>query len=188
MSRKGLTLLEVLIAMTMVSMIAVIIGSVFGLGIRAWDKGESNIEDSQRLRFFTERISEQIKSIYPYQIDIDGKRVVAFQGRPDSIWFVAVSPNGLRWAAYFLKDKKLVFQQGIIPDKKVLEKIFSDGEVIDSGISNIEFEYLSPEEGDERKESWELEKTLPRAIKVKTNNSRTFFISLPSNLKKHGKK
>lgn len=187
MSKKGFTLLELLIAMAILSLITLIVGSSLGLGIRAWDKGEADIDNSQRLRFFSERLSQQIKSAYPYQIEIDGKKVVAFQGKSDSIWFVTPSDAGLKWVSYFVKDDALMLREGIIPDKKVLEKISVEGDVLDSKVSALKFEYFSSEEK-EWKESWDSDKTLPGAVRVRVDKFQPFVMSIPSGLKDYEKK
>lgn len=179
--------MEVLIAITIVSMIAIIIGSAFNIGIRAWNKGDAEIDDSQRLRFVAERIGEQIKSAYPYKVDKDGKRVIAFQGESDSLWFVTLSTNGFKWVSYSVKNNKLMLAYGIVPDKKMMEKVSSEGEVIDSEVSKIEFEYFSLEDNDWKK-SWESDKALPSAVKITTNKFQPIFVVLPLGLKENEKK
>lgn len=187
MNKKGFTLIEVIIAITIVSMIAVIIGSAFNIGIRAWNKGDTEIDDSQRLRFFSEKLAEQIKSAYPYQIDKDGKKNIAFQGESDSLWFVTLSGKGFKWVSYSIKNNKFMLGHGIIPDKKILEKISSEGEAIESEVSKIEFEYFSTEDNDWKK-SWESDKALPAAIKIISDKFQPVFVTLPMGLKENEKK
>ena len=91
LGEKGFTLLEVLLAMTILSLIAVIIGVSLRLGIRAWERGESDSDDSQKLRYVVERLSQEIRSVYPYQMLIDGEKAIAFKGKSDSIFFVTSS-------------------------------------------------------------------------------------------------
>ena len=183
---KGFTLLEILIAMTILSLIAVIIGASLRLGIRAWERGEADIEGSQNIRFFVERLSQQIKSAYPYQMQIDGEKAIAFQGKSDSIFFVASSvrdnEGGLKWFSYFVKDGSLTVQEGILPDKKVMEKISENGEVLDLNISGLKFEYFSSEKK-EWKQSWDSKTELPGAVKIEAGRMPPIVVSVPSGMK-----
>lgn len=183
---KGFTLLEILIAMTILSLIAVLIGSSLRLGIRAWERGEADIESSQNIRFFVERLSRQIKSAYPYQIQIDGEKAIAFQGKSDSIFFVTSSvrgnEGGLKWFSYFVKDGSLIVQEGMLPDKKVMEKVSEDGEVLDLNVSELKFEYFSSEKK-EWKESWDSKTELPGAVKIEADHMPPVIVSVPSGLK-----
>ena len=183
---KGFTLLEVLIAMTILSLIAVIIGASLRLGIRAWERGEADIESSQNIRFFVERLSQQIKSAYPYQMQIDGEKAIAFQGKTDSIFFATSSvrdnEGGLKWFSYFVKDGSLTVQEGILPDKKVMEKISENGEVLDLNISGLKFGYFSSEKK-EWKESWDSKTELPGAVKIEAGQMPSVVVSVPSGMK-----
>ncbi|MEW6068962.1 MAG: prepilin-type N-terminal cleavage/methylation domain-containing protein [Nitrospirota bacterium] len=174
----GFTLMEILIAMTILSMITLIIGLSFNLGIKAWDKGEADIENLQRMRFYSERISQQIKSAYPYQIDVDGKKKIAFKGESESLWFVTASDTGVKWISYSLKGDDLLFAQGTLPDKKVLEKIQEEGEIIDAEISQLKFEYYSTEDK-EWKDSWDFNTELPYAVKMRVDKFQPVIVSLP---------
>lgn len=184
--QKGFTLLEILIAMTILSLIAVIIGASLRLGIRAWERGEADIESSQNIRFFVERLSQQIKSAYPYQMQIDGEKAIAFQGKSDSIFFVTSSvrdnEGGLKWFSYFVKDGSLTVQEGMLPDKKVMEKISEDGEVLDLNISELKFGYFSSEKK-EWKESWDSKTELPGAVKIEAGRMPPIVVSVPSGMK-----
>jgi len=45
---RGFTLLELLISLTILSLVTVLIFGAFRMGIRAWEKGERNIDGRQR--------------------------------------------------------------------------------------------------------------------------------------------
>ncbi|MBI5212970.1 MAG: prepilin-type N-terminal cleavage/methylation domain-containing protein [Nitrospirae bacterium] len=186
MREKGFTLLELLIAITILSLIAVIIGAGIRLGIRAWERGEADNDNSQKIRYFSERFSRQVKSVYPYQIEIDGEKAIAFKGKSDSIFFVtssvAHSEGGLKWIAYFLKDDNLIVQEGDLPDKKVMEKVFKEGEIFDSGVSELKFEYFSSKDK-EWKKSWDSKTDLPGAVKISSDSLPSMVIAIPLGLK-----
>ncbi len=185
MRERGFTLLELLIAMTILGLIAVIVGVSVRLGIRAWERGEADADNSRKIRYFVERISQQIKSAYPYQIEGDGERVVAFQGRSDSIFFVTsvkASEGGLKWISYFIRDGKLMMREGILPDKRAMERISKEGRVFDMEISGLKFQYFSSKEK-KWKESWDSKTELPVAIKINADKIPSVIISIPSGFK-----
>jgi general secretion pathway protein J len=191
MREKGVTLLELLIAITIFSLIAVIIGGSVRLGVRAWERGESGVNNSQRMRVLLERFTQQLKSVYPYQIEMDGKKVVAFQGGHDSLWFVtsAINPleGGLKWLSYSVKEGNLIIKEGRLPDKKVLEKISGEeggeGDIIDSEVLEFSLEYLPPE-GEEWEDVWEFKKELPEALRIKVDDQLpSFTIPIPLGVK-----
>ncbi|MEW6740394.1 MAG: PulJ/GspJ family protein [Nitrospirota bacterium] len=186
MRERGFTLLELLIAMTILGLIAVIVGAGVRLGIRAWERGETDADNSRKIRYFVERIGQQIKSAYPYQIEGDGERAVAFQGRSDSIFFVTssvkASEGGLKWISYFIRDGKLMMREGILPDKRAMERISKEGHVFDMEISGLKFQYFSSKEK-EWKESWDSKTELPVAIKINADKIPSVIISIPSGFK-----
>lgn len=183
-SERGFTLLELLVAISILSVIAVIVGGSLGLGVRAWERGESDIGDSQRMRILTEMIAQEIKSAYPYEISMDNERVVAFQGESDSLWFVTASAKpekgSLKWVSYSVEDSSLIVREGALPDKDLLEKVSAeDGEVLDAEVTGLALEYLSPDD-EEWLESWDLGKHLPAAIKVTMDSMPEFVVYVPA--------
>jgi len=186
-SRGGFTLLEVIIAITILSLITVIIGSAFRLGIQAWGRGEKETEDGQRLRALSSLLSQQLTSIYPYRIKIEGKDedVVAFKGEPDSITFVTTmtdsSYGGLKWVQYIFRDGVLSYKEGLLPDKKFEEHIKDKNkeEIVDSHIDKFRFSYSYLLEDDEWMESWDDEEEVPDAVKVNLSDFQPFVIKIP---------
>lgn len=183
----GFTLLEILVAIMILSMVVVIIGSGFNLGIKAWEKGEAETNETQRLRIISGLMSQQLKSFYPYRMEIDGKNVIVFEGKSDSLLFVTILANegGYKWVNYSFKDGKFLFKEGRLPDKKFQEKIEEDSgeeEIIDRDISEFKFEYFaSDKEG--WKDSWELGEKIPQAVRIKVGYFHPFLLTIPMGLK-----
>jgi general secretion pathway protein J len=179
----GFTLLELIIAITILSLITLIIGSGFRIGIGAWEKGDKETGEIQRLRVLSSMLSQQIMSAYPYKMkfgDRDGPAVI-FTGEPHSLMFVTTladqSYGGFKWVKYLFRDGSLLYREGLLPDKKVEEKIKGGEEIIDEDIDDIGFAYLS---GDgEWKDSWDYGENLPRAVQVRISYFQPFVIYLP---------
>ncbi len=92
-SHRGFTLIEMILAVSIFSMVVTIIFSSFRLGLGAWEKGENNIEFFQRVRASSDFLYRQVSSIYPYKITpgpLDThKEFFAFFGKSDSMKFVS---------------------------------------------------------------------------------------------------
>jgi prepilin-type N-terminal cleavage/methylation domain-containing protein len=98
-NEMGFTLLELILAMSIVAIIVALgLGGV-RLGISARDVGEQKVETYQRLRIISEQLKQKLQSTYPVFVSQkDGvpgvtvpnssKRILAFEGNTDSIRFV----------------------------------------------------------------------------------------------------
>ena len=179
--RTGFTLIDLMLSLAFMGVVFVIISSGFSLGIKAWQKGEVEAIELQRLRVLSGLMSQQIKSAYPYKILIDSEEVLVFRGTSDSILFVTAAkdrfPGGLKWVSYKYKDGSLLYKEGILPDKELLEVISGDEEEIDSDINEFRFEYLLTDE-DGWSETLDFGETLPEAVRVKIGYFQQFTISL----------
>ncbi len=115
-SKKGFTLLEVIISLTIIGIMTAILYNGMRLGLRARETGEDFEENNQRIRSIYYMIASQIKSAYPYyypdQEDPEEKRL-SFVGLPESIQFVtsaarltpATIPEGLHETTIYLDEE-----------------------------------------------------------------------------------
>lgn len=184
--RDGFTLLELTIAITILPLIILIIGSGFRIGMNTWDKGEAEIVRTQTFRVLSGLLSQEIKSAYPYSINVDDdETVVVFEGKPDSILFATALPDpaygGFKWVRYSQKDGTLFYKEGLLPDKKLEDNISGDEEVLDTDMGEIKFTYLSVEDS-EWKDSWDYGKKLPGAVRIKISDFDPFLITIPMGL------
>jgi general secretion pathway protein J len=181
----GFTLLELTIALTILPLIILIIGNGFRLGMNAWERGEQETVWTQRFRVLSGLLSQQIKSAYPYLMEVDDEKVAVFEGKSDSIMFVTTLTDsaygGFKWVRYSQKDGTLFLKEGLLPDKKLNDNITGDEEVVDTDIEEIKFAYLSIEDS-EWKDSWDYGKKLPGAVRVKISHFEPFLITIPMGL------
>ncbi len=89
-SGKGFTLLELLISLTIVALIVVVIFGAFRIGIRAWEKGEEDIEVQQRRRIVLDLVKRQLASIC--LIPREGKLPLFLKGDDKSLEFISCLP------------------------------------------------------------------------------------------------
>jgi len=148
--KKGFTLLEILIAITILSLVAIIIIGAMRLGIRSVQKGEKKAKIIQDIRSLYLNIERQLSStVYSSRL-INGKRSVWFEGDSNKITFLTTASlwkkkDSFVEVTYFVKDT----DEGL----QLLEKEKLPGEekgvnlVIFQGIDELGFAYLSKNEG-----------------------------------------
>ena len=109
-SSRGFTLLELLISLTIFSMVAVIVYATLGFCSRAVDSGEARSIENQRARAALALISRQLKSAYPLSVQAEGETFVYFFGGPDGVSFVSAAgrpeAGGLEKVTYFLRTDR----------------------------------------------------------------------------------
>lgn len=107
---KGFTLLELLIAITLLGLI---MASLFGglrLAARSWDAGEARVDRATHLRAVTRFLKNELNSIYPMRWKKATTPALAFVGEKDSIQFIGQLPDhfgvgGLRLISFSMESK-----------------------------------------------------------------------------------
>lgn len=90
MAQSGFTLLELLIAITLMGLILVVLYSGLRLGLNSSESGGQRAEATDRLRLVHEFLRRQLaQSMTVYQANDKKEQVVVFSGQPGSIEFVA---------------------------------------------------------------------------------------------------
>lgn len=158
MNERAFTLLELMVSMTILSVIVVIILSGFRIGIRSWEVGERQAEKNQRLRMAAAQLSDEIRSAFALQIkgniDDDDETVEPFNGffgDANSLKFITStigltpSPMGtrLRAVSYKVDSNGLVVVESYLNFEEFFEDPESVGEeiIINPDVSDISFLY-----------------------------------------------
>lgn len=186
---KGFTLLELLLAMVILSFVLIAIYETLSVSSRAWEKGENAVEKLQRTRVVMDLLSREIKSAFPYVVTPSEKdthkKFYAFEGKKNSISFVSSVPlrgerGGLSWLSFWVEEgeglvvlERDALRTDIFKDKDFKEK--KEMEVLDENIVQMQLEYFElkgkKEEGEgegEWKEQWDAEKegAMPHAVSI----------------------
>jgi prepilin-type N-terminal cleavage/methylation domain-containing protein len=94
-SEAGFTLLEMIVAVTLVAMMAVGLWAVFSISVRAWSRGTEFIDTNLRNRNIIDMVRKQIASTYALIAPPDMKTGAAqnpiFQGTESGFSFVSLS-------------------------------------------------------------------------------------------------
>lgn len=177
----GFTLLEVVLAMTLLALVVAICYGAFHLGIRAVEKGEVAVVTTQRLRVASDVIIRQIKSAVPYAVRNEDDDVYPyFEGSGTSMRFVTTagmqSGGSLAVVEYRLEEDptRLVMTEGLAfsADSLGRGKVALDearSVVLLDGFRTVTFEYMLNDGADtEWRRSWDghAEEMLPAAVRV----------------------
>ncbi|MGH9429424.1 MAG: PulJ/GspJ family protein [Terriglobia bacterium] len=139
---SGFTLMELLVSITLMSLVAVAIHSGFRLSLSSWEKSEKALQRQRTLHFVLDLISRQVGSIVPYysrqQLEGTPVDVLLFQGTAQGVRFVSSfssegrAADGLRLVEYFLADspagdgKALLINETALPENsELVGKVFT---------------------------------------------------------------
>jgi prepilin-type N-terminal cleavage/methylation domain-containing protein len=185
----GFTLMEMLIAVTLVAMMAVGLWAALRISIRSWSRGSEFIDADQRHRTIQDMVQKQIASTYglyaPADIQQGGAPYLIFSGTENSIQFVSL--NSLRFLEspgltlvhyevaqdstgdYSLVEKEARYT-GWLPDQEAAES-FSEATPLFQKLSSCTFEYFDPGDNDnppQWRREWDGQKMgrLPWAVSM----------------------
>lgn len=184
---RGFTLLELLIALTIVGAVLVIAFGGMRIALAAWRQGEDRAEAHQHVRGVSLSLVRSVSAIYPYHAPRGQAptAVLLFGGAESRLEFVTqVAPYPFSIPIAFtavvieLGDKEqhpgLVISQRALPNRNP----FTEAAVIfnDPTVTQLSFGYM--DETGSWQETWEPDKDkgLPRAIRITvgtTLNGRT---------------
>jgi prepilin-type N-terminal cleavage/methylation domain-containing protein len=126
--RRGFTLLEVLLALTLLAMAGAIVYSFLGTAFVSWTSGFAAGRRNHVARIAVDRLSRQLKSVVPAKLLKTGKPVAAFAADEESLRFVTLLPTGVRslsQVSYSIEEGEggphLAYREYPWPDKKFFE-------------------------------------------------------------------
>lgn len=107
-TNHGFTLLELILALTIVGTVVLLALGAFRIGQRSWEKGDRVSEKNQRLRIAVDRVRQQLSAATVYIGPGDDDVVLGFEGDRAEIRFVSQvslipgQERGLVWVHYRL--------------------------------------------------------------------------------------
>lgn len=178
--QTGFTLLELIVAITLMGLVLVVLYSGLRLGLNSWDSGEQRAEVTNRLRLAQEFLRRQLaQSIAAYRVNEQQERVVVFAGRPDGIEFVApmlvqLGQGGLYRVRIEAADGRLWIRwRPYLPiDPEAGEERET---VLLEGVSEVEWAYFGPEQDNqpesppEWRSAWANPQRRPQMVRLNLN-------------------
>ena len=175
---RGFTLIELVLALTIVALMLTILFGSLRVGLRAWQRGEERAEALEYSRSITYVVEQALAGAYPFQgrIDKDAPVQILFQGEEDKVSFVTASPPFPRSVPIAFTAITLAMRTGSDPGLAIHEKVLPNfdpfelvaPDVVDPTVMSIALRYLRDPDSDTWEKTWNgaEERALPRAIEV----------------------
>ena len=152
----GFTLLELLISLTILSLIFATILGAIQVGSKSWESGEQRVEENQRTRTLVDSLSRELAMIYPLRIQEQDRDVVVFHGQAESLNFATLPQSYgaepfshmIRIVTYAVEpDRGLVATESypLVGVAAVSDSLDSRVRRLDDRVSQVRFRYLVPE-------------------------------------------
>lgn len=174
LARAGFTFVELMLVVSIFSIVALAIYSTFDIGISAWKKAQEAQNLYQDIRLALDKMAADLENAVLYSEKEDFSN---FEGKQDLISFYSLvetsqtipAHHRLRKITYSLKDSGLLrLEQSFTdPEEQAPEK---DPEQIASGISSLEFSYAYTQEGEppyKWEDVWDNQQVIPKGVRVK---------------------
>ena len=174
---RGFTLLEVVIALSIVGALLVIMFGGLRVGLGAWSRGENRAELLEHERNVDQLVDQTLGGSYLYRpaSGPETKAGILFQGDPDKLAFVTVSPPVPASVPIAFTAVTLSLETGDHPGLTIRQKVLPNDDpfesvppvIVDPGVTALRFRYQR-EAGDDWEERWDgtKEKGLPFAVEV----------------------
>lgn len=176
----GFTLIEVLIAMTLLSLMVVLLFSSLSIGAKSWQQGETKIADVNEIAVVQQFFNHHLAHAVPQWNDFDPEkeRVFSFQGKKDSLKFVSAFPASAERSGLQLfdlkfqeKNKQRFIEVTLTPFFPLTEgeEFFEDTVELVTNVARFEMSFfgLNDETGEYGWQNQWLEKEQqPRLVKI----------------------
>jgi prepilin-type N-terminal cleavage/methylation domain-containing protein len=170
----GFTLIEIVIALTLVAALLAITFSGLRVGLAAWRQGDARAEQLQRGRSLNQLLVRAVGGAHPYRLDAGGPEPAppAFRGERDRLTFVTArppvplaAPIAFTAVSLSLEDRGLTIREAALPSRDLFGALVPV--LADPGVVALQFRYLR---GHDRTwgERWDgiAEHELPAAVEI----------------------
>ena len=178
-AQRGFTLIELILALTIVAVMLAILFGGLRTGLRAWQRGEERAQTLEYGRSMSHLLGQTLGGAYPFQGRInknDAQAQILFQGDEEKVSFVTVSPPFPFPVPIAFTAITLSMDTGAAPGLAIREKVLPNFDpfepatpkVVDPTVVAIRFRYLREQEGGSWETAWSGadERALPRAVEV----------------------
>ena len=189
----GFSLVELLLAITLLSMLLALAYGGLRASARATEKGQAILDDSNRIRMAHQFVRRQLTQLLPLAFDegeAEDQRVI-FQGDSRRIRYVAPMPGYLGYGGPQVQELEIV--QGEEGLELVLSHALLQGFeeeylyqrepiLLLDKIQQAEFQFLGLDENGEMTNwsaSWDEESTLPAAVSLEVDFVEEVYIEWP---------
>jgi prepilin-type N-terminal cleavage/methylation domain-containing protein len=122
--RRGLTLIELVLTLTILAVAGALVSGAFTTGLRAWQSGARSGREELVARIVLERIAAQVRAAVHSPARLNGEEAVAFEAGEDHLRFVTLAAAGAAPVQVFYglsgggAERSLVYREYPWPDKE----------------------------------------------------------------------
>jgi general secretion pathway protein J len=171
---RGFTLLELMLALSIVAVLMLIVSGGLRIGLAAWQRGEERTARLDRDRSLVVLLEGALAGAFPYRVTPGdaSQPALLFEGQPDRLTFATLSPPlptavAAAFSVVSLTSDPagLTLRQQILPSPIPLDRV--EPMLVDPETSAVRFRYLG-QEPDSWADVWDvtLEDSLPRAVEI----------------------
>jgi len=176
---QGFTLIEVLISMTLLSMMMVLLFGSLKICADSWEKGEQKITDVNKLAVVFNFFHQHLSLAQPLWNDFTNEeKTYSFQGKAHSLQFVSAMPasagrTGLQLFSVNLQsnDNDKFINVTLTPFIPLVDGAswLKEDEILINNVSDFTLSYFGAENGvglDSWQDEWLLKNNLPKLVKI----------------------
>lgn len=180
---QGFTLIEILIALVLLSMILLLLFSSLFTATKYWTIGENKIEKNDEVRLISTFIRKQVTQTIPLLWVDSGKRKLLFQGQRNELFFISTLPShrggggvhSLRLKVMQIDDgSQLGMTYSLLTPDIIPFTANPDSQerfvTIANNIDSINLSYYGKEKNDEEPrwfDVWKNNDLLPQLVRIK---------------------
>ncbi len=91
---SGFTLLELIISMTIISMVVLVLYFAFSTGVRVWDRDDSQASEYERIEAVLRLVETDLAEAVPYNMNWEMGSLALFTGGKTSLYYVTGNGTG----------------------------------------------------------------------------------------------
>ena len=180
---RGFTLIELVIALTLLAAMMTMLYSGVSFAMRAWDAGELHARRTVDLRISENFLRRELSEIFPMRWKDPLTLRFAFKGESNRLRFVSSRPAGLSEGGLALVGMELESQPGTRSKRLVMRRALPDesakdfgpldqakGTVLSPDVEDVRFSYFGAENDVSSAawvDEWEFPGKLPMLVRIK---------------------
>jgi general secretion pathway protein J len=176
-SQRGFTLLELLIAITLLSLLTTMLLAGFRVGTRHVERQTMRLERASQVPAAQAFLRAQLASAQPILDQTSTRKSIVFDGRPDGVDFVGVAPESLTigglqlFSVDFIRradgQLRVRWQLFAVPESGAERSTYET--VLLDGVAGLAFQYygvVPPGKGPAWHRAWQGVEYLPSLIRL----------------------